>query len=247
MFYVYILKSKMNNQIYSGSTINLKKRLREHNDGREVSTKRYRPWELVYYEAFVEEEMARIREKRLKHNGNAIRELKKRIGILGLPSIKSGAGFTLIEIIIVFTVLAILSVVGMASYSNYNQAQTLNNEANNLGNAIKVARSNALSQVKGNSVCSGNTLAGYQVQVYINGAPSKANTYELSAVCSSGALGPKTLYKMAPNITILSAAPTSIIFSPIITGGLTPGTIVLHGYSKDKTLTIGADGRIDIQ
>jgi len=34
----------MNNQIYIGSTSNLNRRLKEHNDGEVFSTKRYRPW-----------------------------------------------------------------------------------------------------------------------------------------------------------------------------------------------------------
>ena len=166
--------------------------------------------------------------------------------------ISSSLGFTLIEIIIVFTVLAILSVVGIASFTNYSRTQTLDNEAKNLGNAITVARSMALSQVKGSSVCSGNTLSGYQIQVYIKTAPSKPNTYELSAVCSNNILTLITQYKIAPNISIesINVPPTAvpnIIFSPIITGGITPGDIVLSGYSKNRTITIGADGRIDIQ
>jgi len=45
------------------------------------STKRYVPWKLFYYEACFSEKAARIREKRLKYNGNAIRELKRRIGL----------------------------------------------------------------------------------------------------------------------------------------------------------------------
>lgn len=85
MYYVYLLLSKIHNQIYIGSTNDLRRRLREHNDGKENSTKRYRPWSLYYYEAYLSENHARMREKRLKHNGNAIRELKKRIG-LGSPS-----------------------------------------------------------------------------------------------------------------------------------------------------------------
>lgn len=81
MYYVYILKSKLYDQIYIGSTNDLRKRLSEHNDGQGISTKRYKPWKLLYYEAYHEETMARMREKRLKYNGNAIRELKKRIGL----------------------------------------------------------------------------------------------------------------------------------------------------------------------
>lgn len=163
--------------------------------------------------------------------------------------ISSSLGFTLIEIIIVFTVLAILSVIGIASYTKYNQAQILNNEASNLGTAIKVARSMALSQVKGSSVCVSSSLSGYQVQIYVNGLPSKANTYETYAVCSDQTRNLITSYKLAPNISINPAPATTItlIFSPVITGGLTQGVIVLSGYSNTKTITIKPDGRIDIQ
>lgn len=80
-FYVYVLQSKLNSEIYIGSINNLRARYQAHNDGKVVSTKRYTPWELLYYEAYNLEKLARMREKRLKYNGNAIRELKKRIGL----------------------------------------------------------------------------------------------------------------------------------------------------------------------
>ena len=81
MYYVYLLKSKILNETYVGSTNDLQRRFDEHNTGKEISTKRYMPWILLYYEAYITDNLARMREKRLKHNGNAIRELKKRIGI----------------------------------------------------------------------------------------------------------------------------------------------------------------------
>ncbi len=87
MYYTYILQSKLNSEIYIGSTNNLQIRFSEHNKGKVNSTKRYMPWRLVYYEAFTIEKLARRREKKLKYNGNAIRELKKRIGLeKDLPS-----------------------------------------------------------------------------------------------------------------------------------------------------------------
>ncbi len=82
MLYVYVLKSEFMKEIYIGSTNDLRRRLREHNSKLEISTKRYAPWSVYYYEAYLTEKLARIREKRLKNNGNAIRELKKRIGLL---------------------------------------------------------------------------------------------------------------------------------------------------------------------
>lgn len=80
MYYVYALKSKKDNKLYIGSTSNLKKRLKEHNEGKVESTSYRRPLELIYYEAYKDEEIARKREKLLK-KGKAHMELKKRLGI----------------------------------------------------------------------------------------------------------------------------------------------------------------------
>ena len=82
MYYVYVLLSQTDNEKYIGSTNDLRDRLKKHNDGEIVSTKRYRPWQLVYYEAYLLEKLARQREKSLKKHGNAKRELYKRLGII---------------------------------------------------------------------------------------------------------------------------------------------------------------------
>ena len=71
----------MNGELYIGSTNNLKRRLEQHNQGVNMSTKRYIPWKLIYFEAYIREDSARLREKRLKYHGNAIRELKKRLNL----------------------------------------------------------------------------------------------------------------------------------------------------------------------
>ncbi|OGI70662.1 hypothetical protein A3A09_01780 [Candidatus Nomurabacteria bacterium RIFCSPLOWO2_01_FULL_42_20] len=78
MFYTYVLQSKMNNQLYIGYTADLKRRLSEHNQGLNFSTKRYMPWQLIYYEASVEESDAKRREKYLKTTQGG-RLLKRRI------------------------------------------------------------------------------------------------------------------------------------------------------------------------
>lgn len=66
MHYTYILFSKKDNQMYTGSTNNLKLRLEEHQKGRVASTKDRRPLMLIYYEACMQEKDARRREKVLK-------------------------------------------------------------------------------------------------------------------------------------------------------------------------------------
>jgi putative endonuclease len=80
MFYFYVLQSLKNPEwLYKGSTGDLKRRFHEHNNGEVHATKSYMPLRLVYYEAFVNEQTARLRESSVKNNGNVWVPLRKRI------------------------------------------------------------------------------------------------------------------------------------------------------------------------
>lgn len=78
MFYTYLLKSKKDNSLYTGSTSDLRKRLKEHNTGKSNYTKKHMPYEVIYYEACLNEEDARSRELYLK-SGIGKRYLKNRL------------------------------------------------------------------------------------------------------------------------------------------------------------------------
>ena len=71
MYYVYVLRSKRNNEFYIGYTNDLKKRVKQHQRKNKV--------QLIYYEAYLTEKIARRRERKLKYYGSAWRALKKRI------------------------------------------------------------------------------------------------------------------------------------------------------------------------
>lgn len=79
MFYVYVLKSEKDDDLYVGSTNDLRRRIREHQKGYSFSTSFRRPFALVYYEAYRNERDARTREQRLKLRGQARRHLLARI------------------------------------------------------------------------------------------------------------------------------------------------------------------------
>ncbi len=66
MFYTYILQSKKDGKLYTGSTKNLKLRFEQHTNGKVESTKYRRPLKLIYYEASIKEDDSRRREKVLK-------------------------------------------------------------------------------------------------------------------------------------------------------------------------------------
>jgi putative endonuclease len=76
-FYVYLLENKRG-ILYIGTTHDLVRRVKEHNLGLNKSTKPYKPWKLIYYEACLHEQDAKRREKYLKTNQGG-RLLKRRI------------------------------------------------------------------------------------------------------------------------------------------------------------------------
>ena len=78
-YYTYILKSKKDGKLYTGSTNDLRKRLSQHNKGESTYTKGRGPFELIYYEACLLENKARSRELFLK-SGMGKRYLKNRLG-----------------------------------------------------------------------------------------------------------------------------------------------------------------------
>jgi putative endonuclease len=79
MFFVYILQSEKDKNLYIGFTKDLRRRIQEHNSGLSKSTKPRRPFELIYYEAYKSEQDAKKREESLKLSGRALSGLKRRI------------------------------------------------------------------------------------------------------------------------------------------------------------------------
>ena len=80
MFFIYVLKSKISEHYYTGQTDDIEKRLKLHNNGMVGSSKKYKPWELIYREIFNSRKQAVQREKYLKSHAGR-RWLKKYVGL----------------------------------------------------------------------------------------------------------------------------------------------------------------------
>lgn len=89
MWYVYLLSNHEDR--YIGYTNNIERRLKEHNSRRNKSTKNA-SWKIVYFEAYLSQEDAIQREKRLKQHGRAKQELFKRCTESLKNISRSGAG-----------------------------------------------------------------------------------------------------------------------------------------------------------
>lgn len=94
MHYVYLLFNTNTSRFYVGETSNLKRRLLEHQNGENISTKyEASHWKIVYVEFYRLKTDALIREKKLKSHGSGMVEIKKRIvNSLKLIKPKTGEG-----------------------------------------------------------------------------------------------------------------------------------------------------------
>ena len=65
-YYIYVLLSKKDKNLYTGYARDLKSRFEQHSKGYVSSTKERRPLELIYSEACLDKKDAMHREKYLK-------------------------------------------------------------------------------------------------------------------------------------------------------------------------------------
>ena len=177
----------------------------------------------------------------------------------------SKKGFTLIELVVVFTVIAILSTIGTVSLVAYSRTQALNQVTSDLLQTLNTAKSLSASQLKSLNrngktlLClDSQTLGGYGVQ--INTSDQNNEYYALYIKCVGGngvgtpELGdPAWQMPLPKNITFDQAQSdyTTDVFFPVLSGGIiTKGsgnadTIAIKSYGQIKKISI-VSGYIDI-
>ncbi len=67
-YFIYILRSLVNNDIYIGSTENVENRIKLHNLGKVKSTRGYKPWQLLEQQEFNSRSEAVMQERFLKNH-----------------------------------------------------------------------------------------------------------------------------------------------------------------------------------
>ncbi len=88
-YYIYILKSLKFDKFYTGYTNDLKRRLNEHNSGKSEYTRKFKPWEIVYFEECNDVEEARQKEKYYK-SASGRRKIKKILNNFNCPGSSAG-------------------------------------------------------------------------------------------------------------------------------------------------------------
>ena len=148
-------------------------------------------------------------------------------------------GFTLIEILVVFAIMGVLSAVGFASYATFNGAQSVQTGASDVSNLLNTAKIRAISQIIPTQ-CSGKTLTGYQVQVTI-----ASGQYLLNAVCSGSTYLIQTR-TLPVNVTFATGSTTAVTFAVASGTPSTLSSMIISGNGKTKTVSVTSTGTIMI-
>jgi len=148
-------------------------------------------------------------------------------------------GFTLIEISVAVSILAVVTTMGIAAFVSYSRNQALQTSAYELSTTLNLAKSRAFSQVKPEQ-CLNQSLDGYRVLI-----SALTGTYELDVICSGN------IYKIkdgafSKNVTVVQAQTTSTsFFFPVISGGVVgSGSVVLSGFGQTRTIIVDSFGTV---
>lgn len=134
-------------------------------------------------------------------------------------------GYTIVELLIVISILALFAAFGFANFRGFSQRQEVANSTEQVISDLRFAQSQALAGTKPTS-CTGD-LQGYRFAVTGSSPPS----YAISAVCDNTVLVKTALLPATINLTT---------GSPILFMTVGHGTDILPGGS----VTISISGEL---
>lgn len=165
------------------------------------------------------------------------------------------AGFTMIELLVVFSIIAIISSVGLAGFSSFSKEQTMKTTVDDIRAMLHSARSYTYSQL--NSCGNSQQFSGYQVVFCKTNKGSCStclgtNDYELDILCNGSPYNsPIQSKKLPANITVTAAVCKSYTFQPITNTVVSSDnqnvTVSYNGSSFSKIISVSQLGIVQTQ
>lgn len=154
--------------------------------------------------------------------------------------IKLQKAFTLIEIMVVISLILLVSLIGLINYSSINKKQSVIQQAKNIASLIQLTQNNAYSQKKPSEDCS-------PLSAYIFTFIRSNKTYKIEAKCGgmdyktgSGAVNPSI--PVDKNFTIAFYIQTkAVVFDGVPT---TPGIKITIGDPPYQNFLIVCKGGV---
>ncbi len=160
-------------------------------------------------------------------------------------------GFTIIELLVVLTLIGLVSGVGIFSLVNYGNTQTIEQSVANIKGIIDEARFNAISSVKletdsagGIALCDGNLVA-YKVDII-----SSLDSVKLYMECenSSNLVEAYTLpssLNLGVDTTCVEIVYEAVVLNVSARPPL-PCDISIKGFNQSRVITVDSIGNIRI-
>jgi len=149
-------------------------------------------------------------------------------------------GFTLIELIIVVSVILVIVGITLANYNNFSEQKKLDQDAAGLVDVLEMAKKRTMA---GDDKCSSGPFNGYYLNV-------TSNSYELKICChSTNCLSQNQSIKIY-NLQSTNNSSASLIYFAPLTGHLYNNatiTIIIENkiINKCKRIIISEDGVIE--
>jgi Tfp pilus assembly protein FimT len=148
------------------------------------------------------------------------------------------AGFTMIELLVVFTLLGVLTITGVNTFFSYGRNQEYKTAVADISHTLNLLRSRAISQVKP-PVCGTARLDGYEFWYADSGT-----SYRTRVRCG-GIYYPLETRALPQNVTFTASTTT---FFKVSTGTIdAPRNIVLRGGGRTTTIRVEITGVVSAQ
>jgi len=184
---------------------------------------------------------------------NEIFNFFKKKSIISSPRLNP-KGFTLIEILVIFTVTALLGGVSFASFVSYSRGQAVDQFAANLKTAVEKGKFNAVSRVKPESGCL--ILNSYKFSNNGSNCTVSSVSYDycVIAVCDDGVNNIVVSKNNLPSNITFTTSNCEIDFATLSNtvswsgcGTFSSGAqIGVTGHGVTKTLNIDKRGNVSI-